>query len=227
MTASINEPRFRLLVSMAPAVVLVALLLQALALVVYSQVAPTDLDMDKSRPLNVLLSYAERQRASSIEAEQSVAVEDEAQVQRSEAVLPAPDLNSDTRAPIGVAETTGEPPAPPANDELPRAEAAPLRTTVDWRVAAKSAAVEYLQTRSTADAQRMAKWRTSGSVLFKPEEEAPLDLDSQVLPSYPFRNPAGVAGLGLTVGQCFVGLPLIGIPVEDRTPTVGLIYCRN
>ncbi|MDJ0918651.1 MAG: hypothetical protein QNJ05_12870 [Woeseiaceae bacterium] len=227
MTASIREPQFRLLLSMAPAVVLVALLLQALAMIIYSQVAPTVIHMEKARPLNVLLSYAERQQAPSAGARQPMAVEDEPEVQRSEREAPRPSPDDATRTPIDVVETIRETTATSADDALEEAEAPELETTIDWHAEARETAVGYLEDRSAADARREARWRTSGSVLFKPGEEKPLELDGQILPSYHFRDPVGVVGLGLSFGQCFIGIPLIGIAVEDRTPGVGLIYCRD
>ena len=42
-----------------------------------------------------------------------------------------------------------------------------------------------------------------------------------------FRVPLGVLGIGLTIGGCFFGVPLAGIPVERRTAGPTVIYCAD
>lgn len=48
----------------------------------------------------------------------------------------------------------------------------------------------------------------------------------QIMADLKFKEAVGVLGVGLTVGSCFVGIPLIGIPVEERSVAVRLWYCR-
>lgn len=42
-----------------------------------------------------------------------------------------------------------------------------------------------------------------------------------------FRVPVGVLGVGVTIGGCFIGIPLAGIAVEERTVGVSIIYCKD
>ena len=42
-----------------------------------------------------------------------------------------------------------------------------------------------------------------------------------------FRVPVGVLGIGITIGSCFIGIPLAGIPVENRTVGPTLTYCPD
>ena len=219
MAANISEPDFRLLLSMAPAVVLVGLLFQSLALILYSQGALTNIQRESVRPLNVLLSYVERQRATSPDADGSAIAEDQPQVRRPEPASPVPGLVESARTRIAGTEAL--------DDEVPAVKAPPQSKGVDWRAIANTAAAEYLQHRSEAETRKSDKWQTTGSVLFKPGEKEALELNAQILPSYQFRNPAGVLGLGLSFGQCFVGIPVAGIPVEDRTAAITIFYCRD
>ena len=70
-------------------------------------------------------------------------------------------------------------------------------------------------------------WRTTHSVMFQseggyiPKQEVP------IIPGFRFKPQVHVAGLGVTIGSCFVGLPLVGVPVEERTAAIGLFVCAK
>lgn len=143
----------------------------------------------------------------------------------------------------------GEAQAPPADDEQPlseseRVDAAQARSreasegateppagsvaTTDWNTLKEHAVKETVDGHWRKEHFRASMWRQTRSVMFRAAsdagaagEEVPLmaDLD--------FREPAGVLGLGFTIGSCFVGIPLAGIPVEDRSAAITLFYCRE
>ncbi len=68
-------------------------------------------------------------------------------------------------------------------------------------------------------------WRQSHSIMFAPEDEFVPRAAEPVLADLRFRPEFNVAGVGLKIGSCFVGLPLIGVPVEQRTVAIRLFVC--
>jgi len=77
------------------------------------------------------------------------------------------------------------------------------------------------------ESSRADRWRQSGSVMFRPTDELVADLHAPVLADFRFRPEVHVAGLGVTIGSCFIGVPLVGVPVEDRTVAITLIVCAR
>lgn len=74
---------------------------------------------------------------------------------------------------------------------------------------------------------RAAMWRRTDSVMhqptsvFRPRESEPL------LPDFRFKPGVDVVGLGFKLGSCFFGVPLAGIPVEERTAEITVIVCAR
>ena len=96
-------------------------------------------------------------------------------------------------------------------------------TPRDWTEIARNAAASAVDDSIERETNRAQMWSQSRSVLFKPDDEVtPGEADLQ-LPDLRFRRR--VIGLGATIGGCFVGIPLFGIPVEERTVGVTLIFC--
>lgn len=77
------------------------------------------------------------------------------------------------------------------------------------------------------ESSRADMWRQSRSVMFRPTDELVADVHTPVLADFRFRPEVHVAGLGVTIGSCFIGVPLVGVPVEDRTVAITLIVCAR
>ena len=56
---------------------------------------------------------------------------------------------------------------------------------------------------------------------FVPKQQEPVIQDFQ------FRPQVHVAGLGVTIGSCFIGFPIVGVPVEERTVAIRFFVCAK
>lgn len=63
--------------------------------------------------------------------------------------------------------------------------------------------------------------------MFKGTGEFAIREPPTVIADREFRVPLGVLGIELTIGGCFFGIPLAGIPVEERTVGPTVIFCRD
>lgn len=97
----------------------------------------------------------------------------------------------------------------------------------DWQaviaVSAKEAVSEYYRQEDI----RAAMWQQSYSTMFKGEDVFDSLVATPILDDFQFREPVGVLGVGLTIGSCFFGVPLAGIPVEERTVAITILYCNG
>ena len=62
--------------------------------------------------------------------------------------------------------------------------------------------------------------------MFESQNEFAVIEEGQIMANLDFIEPVGVVGVGFTLGSCFVGIPLVGVPVEERTVAIRLWYCR-
>jgi len=107
--------------------------------------------------------------------------------------------------------------------ELP-ADASPTR---DWHEIARESAIHIVDARFEYEKTREALWRQTGSVMFADTGEFNTDEPATIINDLKFRVPVGVLGIGITIGGCFIGIPLAGIPVEERTVGPNVIYCKD
>ena len=70
-------------------------------------------------------------------------------------------------------------------------------------------------------------WRQTRSVMFQPANEFVPHEQQPVMANLRFKPEIHVVGLGVTIGSCFVGLPLVGVPVEKRTIGIRLFVCAD
>ena len=70
-------------------------------------------------------------------------------------------------------------------------------------------------------------WRQTRSVMFAPTGEFVLKEEAPAIPDFRFRPRIHVVGLGVTVGSCFIGLPIAGVPVEQRSLAINLFVCAE
>jgi len=70
-------------------------------------------------------------------------------------------------------------------------------------------------------------WRQTYSTMFKPAGDT-LSLEEEpVISDLRFIPRIHVFGLGVTIGSCFIGLPLVGVPVEQRSTMIPLFVCAG
>jgi hypothetical protein len=63
--------------------------------------------------------------------------------------------------------------------------------------------------------------------MFETPDSLATDVELPVLVNFRFKPESHVAGLGITVGSCFIGIPLFGIPVEERSVAIRPVVCAN
>jgi hypothetical protein len=63
--------------------------------------------------------------------------------------------------------------------------------------------------------------------MFQPDDDFKVNELVPILADFNFREPVGILGLGFTIGSCFIGIPLLGVPVEERSVGITLVICRN
>ena len=106
----------------------------------------------------------------------------------------------------------------------------PLGTSpaTDWNALQERIARETVDDHWRREHARASMWRQTRSVMFKPVDDAGVVREEEpLLANLNFREPAGVLGVGLTFGSCFIGIPIAGIPVEERSTAITLFYCRE
>jgi hypothetical protein len=101
------------------------------------------------------------------------------------------------------------------------------RPAEDWHAFAEQAAKASVDEYSRSEESRASMWRQSYSTMFQPADTLMVRAEQPVLEHFGFRPEIHVAGLGVTIGSCFIGIPLVGVPVEDRTAGVSLWVCAK
>lgn len=98
---------------------------------------------------------------------------------------------------------------------------------IDWYAVAKDTAKRTMAGRFDQQELRESMWRKTGSVMFKDTGEFDFQEPETIIAKREFRVPVGVLGIGITIGGCFIGIPLAGIPVDRRSAGPNLIYCTE
>ena len=118
----------------------------------------------------------------------------------------------------------------PKHDETPAGpgENPPAsRLDKDWNAAIAEIVAVMGDERSNRENARSAMWRQTHSIMFQPDDAIVLNEQQPVLQDFRFKPQLHVAGIGMTIGSCFFGLPLVGVPVEERTVAVRLFVCAK
>ena len=101
------------------------------------------------------------------------------------------------------------------------------RAAIDWHRAITETVAAIGNEKQRQEELRSSMWRQTHSIMFQPSSAAVLREPEPILPDFRFKPELHVAGLGMTIGSCFIGLPLVGIPVEERTVAITLFTCAK
>jgi hypothetical protein len=93
----------------------------------------------------------------------------------------------------------------------------------DWKVAAARFAKELGDEQFREEMLQESRWQKSHSVMFEPGEKLALNEIEPILADFRFKRR--VVGLGFSLGYCFIGFPIAGVPVEDRAIGITLFTC--
>jgi hypothetical protein len=108
-------------------------------------------------------------------------------------------------------------PAPPVDSPLVK----------DWHAIAKTAARASVDNFFRNEESRASLWRQTRSIMFRAASDFVVREEEPAIPDFRFTPEIHVVGLGLTIGSCFIGIPIAGVPVEQRTVAINLIVCAK
>lgn len=98
---------------------------------------------------------------------------------------------------------------------------------VDWQQMIVETTATLRNENLAQETLRSSMWRQTHSTMFQPAGQIVFEEQEPVLPDFQFKPQVHVAGIGFTVGSCFIGLPLVGVPVEERTVAIRLFVCAS
>jgi hypothetical protein len=99
------------------------------------------------------------------------------------------------------------------------------RPESDWHELAAEAATTNAKEFFRKEEMRESMWRQSHSIMFEPVDGPSATGKEPVLSELRFKYRSRVVGLGVNVGACFFGVPLFGVPVEQRTIAINVFVC--
>ena len=114
----------------------------------------------------------------------------------------------------------------PIGEDLPEPPADAVSRT-DWHAMQKNVARSSVADLLEEHESREAMWRRSHSIMFRPADDFPTGEDEPAIPDFRFKPRIHVVGLGFTIGSCFIGIPLAGVPVEQRSVAVTFFVCAT
>jgi hypothetical protein len=97
----------------------------------------------------------------------------------------------------------------------------------DLQQLADQAIEAHLARSAREEVARRVRWRKSRSIMYEPPSDFSETPELPVLENFRFKPEIHVAGLGVTIGSCFFGIPLVGIPVEERTIAFRPVVCAK
>lgn len=97
----------------------------------------------------------------------------------------------------------------------------------DWQRLAKTVAQQTVAERFRQNEVAKSMLRKTGSIMFRDSGEFDFQEPATIIARREFKVPVGVLGIGVTIGGCFFGIPLAGIPVERRSVGPNVIYCTD
>jgi hypothetical protein len=72
---------------------------------------------------------------------------------------------------------------------------------------------------------RASMWQQTRSIMFQPASDTILKDIEPLLADIRFKRRSRVIGLGINVGSCFIGIPIAGVPVEERSIGISFFIC--
>ena len=112
----------------------------------------------------------------------------------------------------------------PVQSSLAADEPKPAR---DWQLLSEEAAQATIDEHFRQEEIRDSMWRQTYSTMFKPTGDTLALEEEPVISDLRFIPRIHVFGLGVTIGSCFIGLPLVGVPVEQRSTMIPLFVCAG
>ena len=111
-----------------------------------------------------------------------------------------------------------------ASDESPESpvNSLPVR---DWYAIADEAAEAIVNEYFKREESRESMWRSSRSIMFQPTNDKVVMTSEPIFSDIRFKYRSRVLGIGINIGSCFIGVPIVGVPVEKRSTAITLFVC--
>jgi len=106
----------------------------------------------------------------------------------------------------------------------PATDAPPVK---NWRGIADEAIKSSIDEYFAQEESRASMWRQSRSIMFQPTSKIVVNDKEPIISDFRFKPRVHVAGLGVTIGSCFIGIPIVGVPVRQRTVAIRLFVCAE
>lgn len=98
----------------------------------------------------------------------------------------------------------------------------------DWYAAMDQVSRSTVAEHYRLQESRNAAWRNSTrSVLIQRGEAIVARNEEPAIEDFRFALKSRVLGIGINFGSCFFGVPIAGVPVEDRTGHITLVVCAK
>ena len=98
---------------------------------------------------------------------------------------------------------------------------------VDWQNMIAKTVASIGKGKREREQVRAPMWRKTHSVMFQSAGDFVPKQQEPIIPNFKFKPQVHVAGLGVTIGSCFIGLPIVGVPVEERTVAIRFFVCAK
>lgn len=203
---SIRPTRNRLVIAMAVSAWIIASLLASIGLLVDFAVRDSNSGVGYRDPLTVHI------REGMVEKNSNVSTGNEAA--RS---LPREQAVSADLAQVQREVESIDPPEPPA-------ESQPVK---DWYEIANHAAKASVDEYFRQEEIRSLMWRQTRSTMFQAGDDMVANDEDPVLSNIRFKRQSRVLGLGINIGSCFIGIPIAGVPVEERSTGITVFVCNR
>ena len=204
--AAIRPTRRRLCVAMGISAFFIAVILALFGSFVDFAGRLSITDLEHAGRLTVIIRTDDREPASKFATEKKAASSPSQQA-------------VDSAEPVDSQRTGSAPlaPAPPVDPQ-------PVR---DWHALARTAARARVDDFFGNEESRASMWLQTRSIMFKPASDFVVREEEPAIPDFRFKPEIHVVGLGLTIGSCFIGIPIAGVPVEQRTVAINLFVCAK
>jgi hypothetical protein len=205
VTAPVRPTRHRLLLAMAMASILLATVLR---LDVSLDTGVRGMLTADEAPLDVYITSRSSERLS--------------EMATGEQIVSSPEVNEQLQTGLAPGKVSHEQEEADSADSPVDPQAAR-----DWHALMERSAKASVDEDMRQEEARAAMWRQTRSVMFRPERDFSVVEEEPLLADIRFREPVGVLGLGVTIGSCFIGIPIAGVPVEQRSIAITLFVCRD
>jgi hypothetical protein len=111
-----------------------------------------------------------------------------------------------------------------ASDDSPELPA-DSQAVKDWRAIADEVAKTSVDEYFRQEEIRASMWRKTRSIMFRPANDMVVQDREPILSDVRFKRRSRVVGLGINVGSCFIGIPIAGVPVEERSIGITVFVC--